>query len=81
MNGTFSAILSKNPALQAVWFYYAVTPGCKPGIMKIGPYRTSCQTDLKSPIFITAWSSTCGKQNTKKQLPELKIDGVKGRTI
>jgi hypothetical protein len=65
----FSLILSKNPALQAVWFYYATTTGYKPVVMKISPYRTSCRTDLKSRIFITAWSSTCGKNIKKRQLP------------
>lgn len=41
----------------------------QPVVMKISPYRTSCITDLKSQIFITAWSSTCGKQHQKNQLP------------
>ncbi len=27
MNGLFSENLSKNPALQAVWFYFVVTTG------------------------------------------------------
>ena len=49
----FSAIIFKNPALQAVWFYYASTPGYKPGDMKISPFRTFSQIDLKSlPITI-----------------------------
>ena len=65
----FSAIIFKNPALQAVWFYYASTPGYKPGDMKISPFRTFSQIDLKSQNFITAWSSTCGKRHQKKQLP------------
>jgi hypothetical protein len=37
----------------------------QPVVMKISPFRTSCRNDLKSQIFITAWSSTCGK-NLKK---------------
>lgn len=41
----------------------------QPVVMKISPFRTSCRTDLKSQIFITAWSSTCGKNIKKKQLP------------
>jgi len=57
----FSAILLKNPALQAVWFYCAATTGYKPVVMKISPFRTSCLIDLKSQNFITARSSTCGK--------------------
>ena len=66
----FSAIILKNPALQAVWFYYASTPGYKPGVMKISPFRTCCKIDLKSlPITIgihNRWSSTCGKRYQKK---------------
>jgi len=62
----FSAIILKNPALQAVWFFYSSTPGYKPVVMKISPFRTCCQTDLKSQNFITAWSSTCGKRHQKK---------------
>ena len=50
----FSAIILKNPALQAVWFYYASTPGYKPGVMKISPFRTCCKIDLKSQNFIAA---------------------------
>jgi len=37
-----SVILFKNPALQAVWFYYAKATGLKPVVMKISPFRTSC---------------------------------------
>jgi hypothetical protein len=37
--------------------------------MKISPFRTSCRKDLKSQIFITARSSTCGRNIKKKQLP------------
>jgi len=61
----FFAIILKNPALQAVWSYYASTPGYKPVVMKISPFRTYCQTDLKSQNFITAWSSTCEKRYKK----------------
>ena len=38
----------------------------QPVVMKISPFRTSCRTDLKSQIFITAWSSTCVKKHQKK---------------
>lgn len=50
----FSAIILKNPALQTVWFYFASTPGYKPEVMKISPFLTCCQIDLKSQNFITA---------------------------
>jgi hypothetical protein len=76
----FSAMLSKSPALQAVLFYNIVTTGLQPVVMKISPFRTSCQTDLKSQIFITAWSLTCGKQHKKKQLP-VRQDKLKNENI
>jgi hypothetical protein len=43
MQGTvlFSVVQSKNPALQAVWFFYAATTGYKPVVMKISPFRTN----------------------------------------
>ena len=65
----FYATLSKSPALQAVLLCCVVTTGYKPVVMKISPFRTSYRIDLKSQIFITAWSSTCGKLHQKKQLP------------
>jgi len=42
MNFQISALLPKNPALQAVWFYYAATTGYRPVVMKISPSRTNC---------------------------------------
>jgi len=41
----------------------------QPVVMKISRFRTSYRIDLKSQIFITAWSSTCGRLHQKKQLP------------
>jgi hypothetical protein len=72
----FYAILSKSPALQAVCSYYVLTTGYKPVVMKISPFRTSGRTDLKSQIFITARSLTCGKQHEKNLLP-VRQDNLK----
>lgn len=65
----YSVIISKNPALQAVWFYYSVTPGYKPEVMKISPFRTSTQVDLKSQNFITAGHRPAENDIKKKKLP------------
>jgi hypothetical protein len=48
--------------------------------MKICPFRTICPNDLKSQIFLTTRSSTCGKQHQKKQLP-VRQDKFKNENI
>ena len=69
MNGSVFRNFAEKFCLSGSLVLCSTTTGYKPVVMKICHYRTSCRTDLKSQIFITAWSSTCGKQHQKKQLP------------
>jgi len=69
MKGHFSYNHVVKSCLPGSLFILCFSHRLQPVVMKISPFRTSYRIDLKSQIFITAWSSTCGKLHQKKQLP------------
>jgi hypothetical protein len=69
MNSLFLFNFAIKSCLTGSFVLLYINHRLQPVVMKISPFMTNCRTDLKSQIFITAWSSTCGLPHQKWQLP------------